>query len=338
MIPQEKTAAVTRSLQQTFGVSTYDEIDLLAKSMTALVYRIAINGQPYLLRLIECIGDSSCECQFSSARAADKAGLAPRVHYTSLEDRIAITDFVIATPLSQQTALSRMPATLRTLHALPSFAPREDHLNTSCSFLLGSDAAIESLTGRFRSACLLTDSDSKTLFNTLAQIRSVYPRHDAEWTSCHNDLVRPGNILFDNRQIWLIDWEAAFFNDRYSELAVVANFVATSESELESYLGAYFGHPPSDYQRARFYLMQQLAHCFYSMVYLLLGSGGKPIDWTEEPPGFHEFHHRVWTGEADMNDSRMKIAYGKVHWLRLAHNLQTPRFSEALEIVSHHKP
>ena len=35
-----------------------------------------------------------------------------------------------------------------------------------------------------------------------------------------------------------------------------------------------------EYQLARFHLMQQLAHMFYAMAFLLLGSAGKPIDWS----------------------------------------------------------
>jgi hypothetical protein len=35
--------------------------------------------------------------------------------------------------------------------------------------------------------------------------------------------------------------------------------------------------------------MQQVAHMFYATVFLLLGSSGKPIDWSETVPRFGEF-------------------------------------------------
>lgn len=38
--------------------------------------------------------DDSCQGHFVAMRAAAEAGLAPRVWYTNLPDRVCITDFV----------------------------------------------------------------------------------------------------------------------------------------------------------------------------------------------------------------------------------------------------
>jgi thiamine kinase-like enzyme len=100
---------------------------------------------------------------------------------------------------------------------------------------------------------------------------------DSDMVSCHNDL-KPENILFDGGRVWLVDWEAAFLNDRYHDLAMVANFVVTNDAEEEAYLRAYFGEAACEYRLARFYLMRQTMHVLYAMVFMLFGSGGKPID------------------------------------------------------------
>ena len=60
--------------------------------------------------------------------------------------------------------------------------------------------------------------------------------------SSHNDL-KPQNIRFDGKHIWLVDWESAFLNDRYADLAVVANFFVKDEAHEEEYLTTYFGEP-----------------------------------------------------------------------------------------------
>ena len=54
--------------------------------------------------------------------------------------------------------------------------------------------------------------------------------------SSHNDLFKPDNILFDGQRIWLVDWEAAFLNDPYADLAAVANQVVTNDEEEMAYL------------------------------------------------------------------------------------------------------
>lgn len=69
--------------------------------------------------------------------------------------------------------------------------------------------------------------------------------------------------------MWLVDWEAAFLNGRYADLAVVANLIVTNGAEDQVYLQEHFGRPPDSYQLARFFLMRQVAHMFYAMSYLL---------------------------------------------------------------------
>ena len=131
-----------------------------------------------------------------------------------------------------------------------------------------------------------------------------------------------------------MDWEAAFLNDRYADLAVVANQVVTNDEEAMVYLQEYFGRAPDQYELARFHLMQQIAHMFYTMVFLLIGSSGKPIDRSGTVPDFGDFHRRMWARQVDLADPDVKIVYGRVHWGRLVHNVRQARYSEALRIVS----
>ena len=146
--------------------------------------------------------------------------------------------------------------------------------------------------------------------------------------------MKPENILFDGRHVWLVDWQAAFVNDRYFDLAVVANFLLTNDADELTYLERYFGQPPNEHQRARFFLMRQVVHMFYATVFLLLGSAGKSIDQSGKLPSFRDFHRRIWAGEVNLADNDLKIVYGRVHWEQLLQNVRQPRFDEALRIVS----
>src|ERR1039458_9811132 len=172
-----------------------------------------------------------------------------------------------------------------------------------------------------------------------AQLAAVYPRHDQDMVSSHNDLFKPyavsvekdifrleqrvvashndlfkpDNILFDGHRVWLVDWKAAFLNNRYADLAVVANLVVTNDAEERVYLQEYFGQPPDQYQLARFFLMQQVAHIFYAMAFLLLGSSGRQLNLSENAPDFGDFRRRIWAGEVNLADNQMKTVYGWVH-------------------------
>jgi hypothetical protein len=79
--------------------------------------------------------------------------------------------------------------------------------------------------------------------------------------------------------------------------------------------------------------VQQVAHIFYAMAFLWLGSSGRQLNLDENTPGLSDFHRRVWAGEVDLADSQMKTAYGKYHWQLLSQNLREPRFNEAVRIV-----
>jgi hypothetical protein len=151
--------------------------------------------------------------------------------------------------------------------------------------------------------------------------------------SCHSDL-KPENIVFDGQRVWLVGWQAALVNDRYFDLAVAANFVVTNNADEWTYLEQYFGQPPDEYQRARFFLMRQVLHMLSAAVFLLLGSAGKPISQSVNLPSFRDFHRRIWAGEVNLADNDLKIVYGMVHWEQLLQNMRRSRFDEALGIVS----
>ena len=333
MIPQEKSAAVTRGLREAFGLTAFEDIRRLTRGHTSsLVFRIVVRGSPFLLKIIMRTDDPTRH--FTCMKAAAEAGLAPHVWYTSIEDRIAITDFVEAAPFPVTDALVRIPAALRTLHALPPFPGVLNHLNTSCMFLINKGTAVDGFIQRFQAANILPEGESEELLARYAQLAAVYPRHDPDMVSSHNDLFKPDNILFDGHRVWLVDWEAAFLNDRYADLAVVANLVVTNDAEERVYLQEYFGQPPDQYQLARFFLMQQVAHIFYAMVFLLLGSSGRQLNLSENAPDFRDFHRRIWAGEVNLADNQMKTVYGWVHREQLLQNMRQARFYEAVRIVS----
>jgi hypothetical protein len=340
MVPQEKAAAVTRGLREAFGVTEFEDIRMMTRGNTsALVFRIVVRGNAFLLKIImrtnPFVGPVR---QFTCMKAASEAGLAPRIWYTSVEDGISITDFVAEVPFPAPDALIRMPAVLRVLHALPPFPGCDDHLNTTCMFLMKQGPAVEGFIHKVQAANVLSKDESEELFAWYARVVAVYPRQDADMVSSHNDLFKPDNVLFDGERVWLVDWEAAFLNDRYADLAAVANLVVTSDAEERAYLQAYFGQPPDPYQEARFFLMRQIVHMFYTMVFLLLGSSGEAAQQSEKAPGFQAFMRRMWAGEVNLADRDTKTVYGRVHWEQLVQNMGQGRYDEALRIVADRHP
>lgn len=324
MIPEEKSAAVARAVHETFGVTEFADIRRMTKGLSSdLVFRIVVRGSPYLLRIMTRIDERMDPARiFACMSAAAEGGLTPFVRYSNAENGISITDFVEAVPFPATEALVQIPGTLRRLHALPLFPKTFNYVTAHKGFIW-----------RFRNAGLLPANEVEEVFTRYERVCAVYPRLDSDMVSCHMDL-KPENILFDGQRVWLVDWQAAFVNDRYFDLAVVANFLLTNDADELAYLERYFGQRPNEYQRARFFLMRQALHMFYATVFLVLGSAGKPIDQSGKIPSFRDFHRRIWAGEVNLADNNLKIVYGRIHWEQLLQEMRQPQFEEALGIVS----
>jgi hypothetical protein len=210
---------------------------------------------------------------------AAEAGIAPPVRYASVADGVLILDFVERKPFPADLAL-RIAPIIRQIHALPGFPGGVNYLDTLDGFVR-----------RFQAANLLPGSETEELLRGYATIAGVYPRDGAGLVASHNDL-NPRNILFDGARVWIVDWEAAFLNDRYVDLAVVANFFVGDEAE-DAYLSAYFGEPVDDYRRSRFFVMRQAVHVFYVTLLLLsAAASGVPIGADLTAGDFKEFHRR----------------------------------------------
>lgn len=324
MIPEEKNAGVVRALQEAFGVAEFADIRKMTKGMSSdLVFRIVVKGSPYLMRIMTRIDERMDPGRiFACMSTASEAGLTPRVLYVHADDKISITDFVEEKPLPRDEALVQISTTLRKLHALPRFPKEFNYV-----------AAHNAFVWRFRTASLLPNDEVEEVFTRYEQVCAAYPRLDSDMVSCHMDL-KPENILYDGRRIWLVDWQAAFVNDRYFDLGIPANFLIGDDTDELIYLARYFGQRPDEYQRARFFLMRQFLHLFYAAVFLMLGSAGKPINRGEKLPGFRDFHRQLWAGEINLPDNDSRVVYGRVHWEQLLENMWEARFKEALRIVS----
>lgn len=148
-------------------------------------------------------------------------------------------------------------------------------------------------------------------FHHFAKIRQVYPHLEPDLVSSHNDL-NPNNILFDGDRLWAVDWEAAFANDRYVDLAIVTNNFVSDDDAEQVFLSTYFDGPASHYQRARFFLMRQVCHLFFAMAFLRFAAAHKPacamVDADMTAPRLKEFYLLFRTGKVSLSTCDGSVA------------------------------
>ncbi len=264
MIPLEQRESVAKGLQEAFGVSEAEDIARLTKGLSSdLIFRVVVHDSPYLLRVVTRVNQQTDPRRhFASMKSAAEGGVGPRVWYANAEDGVAITDFVEAVPFPRTLALQEIPRALRKLHALPAFAQTFNYVTAHNFFI-----------GRFRGAGLLAKSEIEEVYPRYEQICAAYPRLDSDIVPSHSDL-KPENVLYDGRRVWLVDWQAAFMNDRYFDLAVAGNFVIAEEGDDRVYLERYFGQAPDEYQLARFFLMRWQVGAYVLCLGLFIARAG----------------------------------------------------------------
>ena len=183
---------------------------------------------------------------------------------------------------------------------------------------------------RFLAGKILPAEEAQELADRYGEVIAAYPRVEADIVSCHNDL-KPQNLIYDGERIWIVDWEAAFRNDRYVDLAYPAFFFVRNEREEEAYLTEYFGEAPGEYRRAKLYLTQQLVSVF--IVAFLFRAGT-----TSPAPDFREYHRRLAAREIDLETPEAKLEWAKAHLAEFLRNSRTERFADSLARVTPKTP
>lgn len=334
LVPQAKHAAVARAFQSAFQTSCIASIAILAGGRSsALVYKVEVEGASYVLRVIQEINALNDPVrQFACMRTAADVGVAPRVLYTDAEDAVSITEFIPALPIREMLAarevvLARLGEVLRTLQATPPFPELIPYMDGVDQFIT-----------RFHESGILPEEATREHFRYYAAIQQAYPRHDPYRVSCHHDL-NPGNLLFDGTRLWIVDWESAFRNDRYADLANAANYLCRSDSDQDEtiLLTSYFGQSPDDYQRARFYLMRPVCYMFYAMAFLHRLADALPLgtqlDPSMETPSLREFHLQLMGAEDPLASQKGQLLYAKILLNQALHLMQAPRFAESLRLM-----
>jgi aminoglycoside phosphotransferase (APT) family kinase protein len=331
VVPAAKHDAVTKAFTQAFGTLEIDDIvRLLGGRSSALVYKIFVNQQPYVMRLVmqaDALTDPARH--FAAMNAAAREGLAPPVRYTNADDAISIVDFIEHTPLTawftaEKELFGEFARIIKSIHALPLFAKL-------VNFLDGVDSLIQ----RFESSGVLPASATEEHFRYYSTIQRVYPRDD-DLVSSHNDL-NPTNILHNGGKIWIIDWEGAFANDRYVDLALVNIFFGSGERGEEVLLDAYLGAPASDYHRARFFVMQQVCFFYVSMLFMHLvtisSQSDAAFESIMETIRLHEFFGQLRSGEISLASPEEHLLFAKVLLNESLLQMKTARFRESIEFL-----
>jgi predicted Ser/Thr protein kinase len=225
----------------------------------AFVFLIEANVQRFVLRIEGPASPLRNPHQYLSMRIAAEEGVAPRLHYLDVDERVVMTDFIEDRPLDSYPgggpglarAIAAMLKKLQSAPACPCFVHYPDIVNRLWTHVCKTGLFVDGL----------LDGASRRL----AQIRESYDPRPEQYVSSHNDVL-PRNVLFDGKRLWLIDWESAYRNDPLVDLATALDNFAPSPELEEVLLLACLGHELDDLLRNRLALVRALTRLYYAGV------------------------------------------------------------------------
>ncbi|PSK93213.1 phosphotransferase [Taibaiella chishuiensis] len=325
-IPAPFLPTVQAALQACFGTTTIDAITLLSGGLSgAAVYKMTVNGVCYTLKLDTPSAQEHPALQ-DILEQTSAAGIAPGLYYYNPAAGITLTAFIDNRPLRTVMAPERVIETLarqlRRLHALPAPATGPELATT-----------IAGLVNAYRQQAILKGPVMDEVLALYARILQARPWLEADQVLAHNDL-NPGNMLCDGEDLWIIDWDTAFRNNRYIDLAAVANFFVYSEAQEQLLLRTYFEREPSAGEKDRFFLTRQVSRMIYGILLAQAAGRAQPKDYPHnqdmEDYTLSRFGERVQAGTISMAGYEGQLFYAKANWNEALRNMRSERFEAAL--------
>jgi len=294
-------------------------VALTVGATTASVYRVEVGERRYLLRIEGQPSPLRNPHQYASMRIAAETGIAPKILYVDEAARIVVTDFIEEVtletypggPPALARALGELLARVQATQVFPYFVEYPD--------------IVARLFAHVRRTGLFAGGVLDQHVERLELLRGAYRASSGKLVSSHNDAV-PNNILFDDRRLWLIDWESAYCNDPLVDVAIMLDGVARRPEMEEVLLGAWLGRAPDESIRERLDVVRAAG------VFL---SASAAVLWVKEEadlsvPSAVDFQRAIKAGRLKAGTAETKHILGKMFLASFLSGVAAPGFGAAV--------
>ncbi|UQA56446.1 phosphotransferase [Polyangium aurulentum] len=128
---------------------------------------------------------------------------------------------------------------------------------------------------------------------------------------CHCDL-NPGNMLWDGKRVWLLDWDVASLQHPYTDLATFSNFVMLPDDAAFGLAAAEQGAPLTPEQKKTFLALRDVMRIVFGCIFLRFVPDlqAVAVPSREEAPTLAEVYAGMQTGAIDLKsaDGQVRMA------------------------------
>lgn len=279
------------------------------------VYVVATDRGEFILRVQSTATDTAAWTrQLVVLRRASAAGIAPAIVHVDESARAIVSARVQGGPLAQalgdpslrDAAIGALIGQLRAVHALD--ATGVDELD-AVAYARSTWNEQRQRPGFPSWACGLGPA-----LDDIAASMNDDPRRVVS----HND-VNPGNVLWDGRKIWLVDWEVAAVGHPYYDIATLTTFLNLDLEPGLNLLALHEGRVLDAGERTIFAALRRLVaialgSTFLSLVPEIDGRATGPRDTA---PTLGEIYSRMRAGTFDLQSADGQVAFA-LAFLRIA--------------------
>jgi thiamine kinase-like enzyme len=108
-------------------------------------------------------------------------------------------------------------------------------------------------------------------------VRAALAVHPVPLAPCHCDPLAE-NFLDTGARMWIVDWEYSGMNDPMWDLGDLSVEAGFGEAEDEAMVTAYFGGPPSDFDRGRMVIYKAMCDLLWTLWGLIQLANDNPAD------------------------------------------------------------
>ena len=258
------------------GVAGADvEISRLG-GLTNRVFRVAHGEKEYCLRLP---GKGTEEyinrrVEAVAAAAAAKAGVSPEVIFVDPDSGILVTRFIAGT-------VTMTPGLFAGRHGAPARAGaafRQLHTSgATFDFRFELFQMIDSYLALLARKPVAFPEGYHAVLKEAEAVRAALAAHPVPLAPCHCDPLSE-NFLDDGFRMWIVDWEYSGMNDPMWDLGDLAVEADLDRDGEEAMLRAYFGGPPSDFDRGRMVIYKAMCDLLWTLWGLIQLANANPAD------------------------------------------------------------
>ena len=223
-----------------WAAATELETSYLAGGITNKNYRVNVDGQAYVLRLVgantEALGIDRRH-EYAATQAAAGAGVAPEVVDFIVPEGCLVTRFIAGRParpdeMRQPETIRRVAETLRRVHAMAPIPGTFSPFKVVAAYRqLALDRGVKDFPANF-----------DWLLARLQVVEAAFQAAPVAPCPCHNDLLNENFLIEDGTgRLVILDWEYAGMGDPQFDLGNVAAQHGFGDEQDRLLLENYFG-------------------------------------------------------------------------------------------------